>query len=82
MIESLLIAGLTGLVAGALMLGKMHGEVRASTRAIKALHARFDGLMLALSRFGVVPTGATAHLARARAREDEAFRKEGVPREA
>jgi hypothetical protein len=64
-IESLLLAGLTGLVVGALMLGTMRGEQKASRGVNRALHARVDGLILALAQHGLIDAGAVAHLARA-----------------
>lgn len=72
MIESLLVAGLTGLVLGALMLGLLRGEMKGLRAAINTMHARFDGLVLALAKNGLIDAGAVAHLARAIPREDAA----------
>lgn len=54
MIEQLIVAGFTGLVIGAFMLGTIGIGQRANSKAIDALHARFDDLVLALIRAGVV----------------------------
>lgn len=54
MIESLLVAGFTAIVVGAFMLGSVGLVVRRDSQAIKALHSRFDDLVLALIRAGIV----------------------------
>jgi hypothetical protein len=75
-IETLLVAGLSGLVLGALMLGMLRAEMRGQKDANKQLragmntmHARFDGLVLALAKSGLIDAGAAAHLARSEPRE-------------
>lgn len=77
MLEMLLVAGLSGLVIGALMLGKIISQQSAFTRqqkalgnSIKALHARFDVLVLAFSGKGLIDAGIMADLMRHESRED------------
>ena len=66
MIEPLLVAGLTGLVAGALMIGMLRGEVRLNTAAIAAVHARLDAFATALNSAGTIKRGAREDISRCR----------------
>ncbi len=64
MIETLLVAGLSGLVMGAFMLGGMRRDMKTLRAAMHTLHARMDALVIALAKRHVVDAGAVAHLAR------------------
>lgn len=65
MIETLVVAIGSGLVAGALLLGALCAQVKTMKAAIHAMHARFDTLVIALAKNGMIDAGAVAHLARA-----------------
>ena len=71
----MLVAGLSGLVIGALLLGTLRGEMKSLRAACNTLHARFDGLVLALAKNGLIDAGACAHLARATPREGAGVKK-------
>lgn len=60
----LLVAGITGALSGAVSWGAMRATVKQHSRLIAALHARVDGLMLALAQHGAIEAGAVEHLAR------------------
>lgn len=77
MIEELLVAGFGAIVCGALMLGvlrsdsKAHGQaIEKQGAAIRALHARFDAIVIALARHNVIDSGAMMHIARRQPREE------------
>ena len=64
LITALLVAGLTALIIGALMLGNLIGKMKANTISIQALHARFDVLLMALAQHGIIDAGTVAHVSR------------------
>lgn len=83
MTETLIVAGFTALVIGALMLGALGVQMKHNTGAIRAMHARLDALVIALAEHGIVSPGALAHLARRKPRdskptEGEAYAENGV----
>lgn len=71
MIESLIIAGLAGLVVGALMLGTLRAEVKGlraeaalDRQAVSAVHARLDAFAAALTATGAIKRGAKEEISR------------------
>jgi hypothetical protein len=70
----LTIAAISGAAAGGVAWGLMVARVLDHGHAIKAVHARLDGLILALANHGLIDAGAVAHLARKEGRDDEHFR--------